>query len=57
MADLYPYQIRNPAGALVLQAPSICRYPRPLERQLLEAGYSIRLDGKKILKRDLKEAP
>lgn len=57
MSDLYPYQVYNPAGNLVLQAPASCRYPRQRERQLLDTGYTIRLDGKKILKRDVKEDP
>lgn len=55
MTELYPYRVFNPAGDLVLQASIDCRYPRLRERQLLDAGYTIRLDGKKILKRDVKE--
>lgn len=55
MSEIYPYQVYNPAGDLVLQAPASCRYLRPRERQLLDAGYTIRLEGKKILKRDVKE--
>lgn len=55
MSDTYPYQVYNPAGDLVLQATASCRYPRLRERQLLDAGYTIRLEGKKILKRDVKE--
>lgn len=55
MSEIYPYQVYNPAGTLVLQAPVNCRYPRTRERQLLDAGYTIRLEGKKILKRDVKE--
>lgn len=50
-----PYTVRNPAGELVLQAAEICRYPRRVELDLLGAGYTIRLHGKRITKTDLKK--
>lgn len=46
----YPYQIFNPDGACVLQAAEGCRYPRSTELHLLEAGYTIKLHGRKITK-------
>lgn len=36
-------------------APAICRYDRKTELSLLEAGYTIRLHGKKITKTELKK--
>lgn len=54
----YPYTIHNPTGELVLQAAEICRYPRRIELDLLRAGYTIRLHGKRITRTDLrKEMP
>ena len=47
----YPYIVIGPEGNVVLQASASCRYPRETERELLEAGYTIRLDGKKIGKK------
>lgn len=45
----YPYQVIPPSGQLGgLIAPESCRYPRTTELSLLEAGYTIRLHGKKI---------
>ena len=49
MAD-YPYTVTNPSGEIVLQAAESCRYPRLVELALLEAGYIVRLHGKKITK-------
>lgn len=52
----YPYQIIPPPGRLGgLIAPASCRYPRSTELSLLEAGYTIRLHGKKITKTELKK--
>ena len=44
----HPYTVTNPTGEIVLQAPESCRYPRLVELALLEAGYTVRLHGKKI---------
>lgn len=45
------YIVTGPEGNVVLQASEGCRYPRETEMALLEAGYTIRLDGKKIGKK------
>lgn len=48
----------NPAGDLVLQAVESARYPRRVELDLLGAGYTIRLHGKRITKAEIrKELP
>lgn len=49
------YQVKNAAGATVLQAPECCRYSPAVERDLLENGYTIWLDGKKVTKKEVKE--
>ena len=51
----YPYQIINPSGQCVMQAPESCRYPKNVELDLLEAGYTIRLHGKRITKSDIRK--
>ena len=53
MAD-YPYVVYNSAGAPVMQAPESCRYPKETERSLLDAGYTIKLHGKKLTKKEVK---
>lgn len=50
-----PYQVFNPDGVGIMQAPEKCRYPRRIELSLLEAGYSIRLNGKRITKTELRK--
>lgn len=47
----YNCQVFNPAGELVLQ--STIRYPQPIERDLLAAGYTIKLDGKRLTKAEV----
>ena len=49
------YTVHNPAGELVLQAPESCRYPGRVELEMLAAGYTIRLHGRKITKKELTE--
>ena len=52
----YSYQITPPPGQLGgLIAPASCRYDRKTELSLLEAGYTIRLHGKRITKTELKK--
>lgn len=50
------YQVINPAGTVVLQAPESCRSSRRVELDQLEHGYTIRLHGKRITKTELKKA-
>lgn len=52
--DKYSYKVFNPAGEVVLQSIPECRYPREVELQMLEAGYIIRLHGKKLTKTDIR---
>ena len=49
----YPYIVTNPAGETVLQASEACRYPKATELDLLKHGYTIRLHGRRITKKEL----
>ena len=49
----YPYQVINPAGETVLQ--SKVRHSPRIEIDHLEHGYTIRLDGKKLTKTDIRK--
>lgn len=51
----YPYTVTNPSGEIVLQAAESCRYPRLVELTLLEAGYIVRLHGRKITKTETRK--
>lgn len=53
--DNFPYQVINPAGAVVLQAPESCRSSRRVELDQLEHGYTIRLHGRRITKTELRK--
>ena len=55
MTDL-PYEVFSPAGQCILGTPESCRYPRQVELSILEAGYTIRLYGKKITKTEVRKA-
>ena len=50
-----PYQVINPAGTVVLQAPESCRSSRRVELDQLESGYTIRLHGRRITKTELRK--
>lgn len=49
----YPYQVFDPYGVPVMSATEDCRYPRDLELDMLAAGYTIRLHGRRITKKEL----
>lgn len=51
----YPYEVINPEGTVVLRAPENCRYARSTEQHLIEAGYIIRLYGRKITRTEIKK--
>ena len=52
----YPYEVIPPSGQSGgLIAPESCRYPRHIELDILEAGYTIRLHGRKITKTELRK--
>ena len=54
--DNLPYQVINPAGTVVLQAPESCRSSRRVELDQLEHGYTVRLHGRRITKTELRNA-
>ena len=49
-----PYQVFGPSGQCLMQAAESCRYSPRIELSILEAGYTIRLHGKRITKTDLR---
>lgn len=52
----YDYEVIPPPGQMGgLIAPASCRYDRKTELSLLEAGYTIRLRGKKITKTEIRK--
>ena len=54
MDQLLPYQIYNSAGTLVLQAPESCRHSKKVELDHLDNGYTIKLHGRKLTKKEVK---
>ena len=51
----YPYQVFSPLGHLVMESTADCRYPKDTELRMLEAGFTIRLHGKKLAKTDIRK--
>lgn len=47
------YQISNSSGDLVCQADLDCRYPPRLELQLLDAGYRIYIDKRRLTRKEV----
>ena len=54
MAEDYPYLVFSPTGQPLMGAPESYRYSPRIEKDILEAGYTIRLHGKKLTKADIK---
>ena len=50
-----PYQIISPSGQPLMEALECCRYPRKLEQSLLDAGYTIKLNGRRITKTEVRK--
>ena len=48
------YQVYNPTGQLVMQASESCRYSRQQETLLLANGYTLKLNGRKITKTEVR---
>ena len=55
MGPLLPYQVYNSEGALVLQAPESCRHSKKVEQDHLENGYTIKIHGRKITKKEVRK--
>lgn len=49
-----PYQVYDSTGTLVLQAAESCRHPKKVELDLLENGYTIKINGRKLTKKEAK---
>lgn len=52
--DKFNYQVINPKGIPVLRSMVECRYPPETELQMLEEGYTIMIDDKRLSKADIK---
>lgn len=52
--DEYPYKVINSEGQQVLEAKESCRHSKQVELDHLENGYTIKLHGKRITKKGVK---
>lgn len=50
-----PYRVYDSSGQQVLESDTRCRYPRHIELSMLDAGYAIRIDGKKLTKTEIRK--
>lgn len=53
--DEYPYKVINGEGVQVLQAKESCRHSKQVELDHLENGYTIKLNGRRLTKKEVKE--
>lgn len=53
--DERPYKVYNSAGQLMMSCPEKMRYKKSTELNLIEHGYTIKLHGKKITKKEINE--
>ncbi len=47
------YKVYNRDGRLMESRPASLRHPPEIERSMIEAGYTIKLNGKKITKKEI----
>lgn len=53
--DEYPYKVINSEGVQVLQAPESCRHSKKVELDLLENGHTIKLHGRRLTKKEVRD--
>lgn len=51
----FPYEVFSPTGQPMASSPESCRYPPRIELSMLEAGYTIRLHGRKLTKTEVRK--
>ena len=51
------YQVFDSSGRLVLDSDVCCRYSRTVELSLLDAGYAVKIAGKKLTKTEIRKGP
>lgn len=49
------YQVFDYSGRMVLDSDVCCRYPRIMELSLLDAGYAVKIAGKKLTKTEIRK--
>lgn len=47
------YRVYDSKGRLMMAATLPCRYDRETERNIIQAGYTIKIDGKKLTKKEV----
>ena len=47
------YVVYNPDGRMMMQTSISSRYDRESERILLDAGYTIKINGKRLTKKEV----
>ena len=47
------YVVYNPEGRMMLQTSILSRYDRESEMVLLDAGYTIKINGKRLTKKEV----
>lgn len=50
-----PYEVISPSGQPMMEAAPGIRYPKEIELSMLEAGYTIKLNGKKLTKSEIRK--
>ena len=48
------YEVLDPSGQLVMVSTAGIRYSRQIELSMLDAGYTIKINGRKLTKTELR---
>ena len=49
------YEVISPSGQPMMVSAAGIRYPRDIELSMLDAGYAIKLNGKKLTKTEVRK--
>lgn len=53
--DKEPYKVYDQNGRPLLQAPEVCRHDKETELHLLSSNHTIKLNGKRITKKEVEQ--
>lgn len=55
MQNEFFYEVISPQGQPVMETTIECRYPPSQELRMLEAGFTIRIHGRKLTKANIRK--
>ena len=48
------YIVKSPEGKIVMHSETGCRYPKNVELDLMDHGYTLHLNGRRLTKKEVR---